>query len=160
MAIPLASLPQLRVGLRKRLSLYILFAVGSFAVIAAIIRAAVSIRDLHYPMTISRVLLWGIVEQTVASLVANAPGLRVLIFPGENFAAGSTSGRRATVGYARERSEHDAFEMRGTLFARAAVPNRGGKDGSVVPNNAEEISDGETAEKGMDDDISILGRAD
>ena len=158
MAIPLVTLPQLRIGLKKKVSLYVVFAAGFFAVIAAIVRAAVSIRDLHFPVSISRVLLWGTVEQAVVTLVANAPGLRVLIFPGENFASGSVSGQRSTAGYTRDRSTHDGFEMNNRNGAMTVVSSpsmrrndhSGGRKNSLVEVNMEN----EHVVKGVEEDSS------
>ena len=76
--------------------------------IASIMRTAMAIRDAR---SIAPVLLWSTVEEAVATLVANAPILRILVFRGRSFGSGHTSGHHGTMGYTRERSMHDTYEL-------------------------------------------------
>lgn len=87
--------------------------------IASIICTALSIRKLTDPLTISPAL-WGTLEETVATVVANAPILRILVFGGTKFASGSHS-NRAKNGCPRERLIHD-YEMGGDLTIVSAKP--------------------------------------
>jgi len=123
MIIPLQALPKLRIDLKKKLSLYVLFAAGSFAMVASILRAAMSIKN---PASISPVLLWSTVEETVATLVANGPILKALVFRGQSFGSSNTS-THGTSGYTRDRSTHDVYEMKpkGNGFTSVVTSSKG-----------------------------------
>lgn len=121
MIIPLQSLSKLKIGFGKKLSLYVLFAAGSFAMAASIVRTTMSIKQ---PNSIAPVILWSVVEETVVNVVANAPMLRVLVFPGQNFA----SSHHSTTGYTRERSTHDRFEMNPKSNLVTVVSSPGAND--------------------------------
>lgn len=73
--------------------------------IASIVRAVMAIKQ---PQSIAPILLWSMVEETVATVVANAPILRVLVFRGRSF---GSSGQPSNTGYTREGSRHDNFEL-------------------------------------------------
>ena len=126
--------------------------------IASIIRTIMSIRD---PRSIAPVLLWSTVEETVVTLVANAPVLRILVFRGRSFANGQTSGHRGTIGYTRERSMHDAYEMtaKGNRVMTVVSSKEQGRhdisidDSLVVQSTVEVIVESQSL-KGKDGDSS------
>jgi hypothetical protein len=108
MIIPLSSLPKLRIGIRKKISLYLLFTVGCFAMVASIMRTVMSLINTT---SIAPVLLWSVVEEAVATIVVNGPILRVLVFKGQNFESSSVPSRD-TRGYTRDRSTgNDRYEL-------------------------------------------------
>lgn len=101
MLIPLQTLPKLRINLRKKISLLVLFALGTVAVAAAIVRCTLFVKDA----TLIKVLTWSGIEQVVCAIVANAPALRPLFFRGRHFESKEShdvpsSGR-----------SHDVYEM-------------------------------------------------
>jgi len=66
--------------------------------------------SISNPLSIAPVLLWSVVEETVATLVVNGPILRVLIFRGQSFASSSGHDTR---GYTRDRSTASGpYELR------------------------------------------------
>src|SRR5436309_3253998 len=97
MVIPLWTLPKLRISLSKKLALGSLFALGSFAMIASIIRCAIAVTDSQ---SLTNVLIWSTVEEIVVIIVANAPILRPLFFRGKNFES-NTSADVTTYGTGR-----------------------------------------------------------
>jgi hypothetical protein len=103
--IPLRTLPKLRISLQKKLSLVFLFALGSFAIIAAILRIVFYINSA----TIFIVIVWSLVETVVSFLVVNGPALRPLLFRGKHFESsnGVPSERLAHP----DRSTHDTYEL-------------------------------------------------
>jgi len=134
MIIPLSSLTKLRIGIKKKISLYLLFTLGAFAMVASVLRAAMSMSN---STSIAPVLLWSIVEEAVATLVVNGPILRVLVFKGQNF--GSSSGpSRDTRGYTRDRSTcQDPYEMSNRLGKVTTTVSadgliEGGEHGGVI----------------------------
>jgi hypothetical protein len=107
MIIPLMTLHKLRVSLRKKLTLGLLFAAGSFAIISSLVRCIIAVTN---PAGLSQVMLmlWSAVEECVFALVANGPIFRPLFFRGNDFAGDSNSRNRAT---GVTRSLHDIYEM-------------------------------------------------
>lgn len=103
--IPLRTLPKLRISLQKKLSLVFLFALGSFAVIAAILRLVFYVNSA----TIFIVIVWSLVETVVSFLVVNGPALRPLLFRGKHFESsnGVPSERLAHP----DLSTHDIYEL-------------------------------------------------
>ena len=85
------------------MSLYFLFALGSFAIIASVVRAVLYINSA----TIATIITWSIVEQFVSFLVVNAPALRPLFFRGNNFESSTKTPTLRSTG----RSVHDAYEL-------------------------------------------------
>jgi hypothetical protein len=81
-----------------------LFTLGSFAIIASIVRTVLFETDA----TLFKVIVWSTVETTVCFLVANGPGLRPLFFRGNNF---ESSGYNSRHGLGTDRSTHDVYEM-------------------------------------------------
>jgi hypothetical protein len=65
---------KLKVGIAKKISLYVLFAASVFCTVVSVMRMAMSI---SHPGSVSPVLLWSTVEEAVASVVPNRPTLRV-----------------------------------------------------------------------------------
>src|SRR5277367_4139193 len=113
MFIPLWTLPKLRISLAKKLALSALFALGSFAMIASIIRCVISVTDAE---SLTKVLIWSTVEEVVAMVVANGPILRPLFFRGKNFESPSsnhlTTGHNGTLAYTNHGGTlHDIYEM-------------------------------------------------
>jgi hypothetical protein len=111
MVIPLWTLPKLRISLAKKLALICLFALGSFAIVASIVRCVISVLDAQ---SLTKVLIWSTVEEVVVVIVANAPILRPLFFRGKNFESNGTSnhGTRGTRGYTTGGGTlHDVYEM-------------------------------------------------
>jgi len=90
MLIPLRTLPKLRLSVKKKLSLIVLFALGSFAIIASIIRTVLFLSDA----TLAKVVLWSFIEEVVCFLVANGPILRPLFFRGNNFESSGATNRQ------------------------------------------------------------------
>ena len=105
MIIPLMTLHKLRISLRKKLTLGLLFAAGSFAIISSLVRCIIAVTN---PAGLSQVLLWSAVEESVFALVANGPIFRPLFFRGKDFAGDTHSRNRAT---GVTRSLHDIYEM-------------------------------------------------
>ena len=109
----------------KKIALIGLFALGSFAIIASIVRCVISVIDSQ---SLTKVLIWSSVEEVVVVVVANAPILRPLFFRGKNFESsgntshhGTTRGTRAyTTGGG---TLHDVYEM---------APDKTGNTVSVV----------------------------
>ena len=118
-----------------------------------------AIRD---PRSIAPVLLWSTVEETVATFVANAPILRVLVFRGRSFDSGHTSGHQSTMGYTRERSMHDTYEMTAkgngvvAVVSSSKEPARGGisRDNALVVLRTVEVTVESESVKGKDADAS------
>jgi hypothetical protein len=101
MRIPLQTPPKLGINLRKKISLIVLFAFGTVAIVAAIVRCILFVRNA----TLIEVLTWSGIEQAVCSVVTNTPLLRPLFFRGKHFE--STEGHGVPSG-ARP---HDIYEM-------------------------------------------------
>jgi hypothetical protein len=115
MLIPLKTLPKLNLTFRKKLSLLILFTLGSFAIIASIVRTVLFIMDA----TLAKVIVWSYVEETVFFVVANGPILRPLFFRSfENRSGGSGRGTRG----------YDLME--GSAAGVVSVVSAGGKAGT------------------------------
>jgi hypothetical protein len=76
MIIPIKTLSTLRIDWKKKLSVMLLFTLGFLAVLAAIVRCVLVLRDA----TVIKVMMWSGIEQVVCYLVANAPALRPLLF--------------------------------------------------------------------------------
>src|ERR1700694_2381953 len=96
MIIPIQTLPKLRINLKKKLSLLFLFTLGSFAILASIVRTSLFLSDA----TLFNVILWSTVEEAVCFLVAKGPALRPLYFRGKDFessGAGNISHRSHTL---------------------------------------------------------------
>ena len=108
--IPLSILPKLKIGLKKKLSLCVLFAAGVFCMIAAIMRMIMPMIHIN---SIAPVLLWSTVEEAVVILVANAPMLRVLFWSGKNFASVTGTSRHAntTLGGRDHTTLQDSYEL-------------------------------------------------
>jgi Fungal rhodopsin domain len=105
MLIPLWTLPKLRISLTKKLSLLALFTLAFFAIIAAVIRCVISVTD---STSLTKVLIWSAVEETVSMIVANIPILRPLFFRGKNFE--SSVGNTARLATNRSRyTDHQAL---------------------------------------------------
>ena len=121
MAIPLWTLPKLRISLTKKLVLGSLFTLAAFAISASIIRCVIVVTN---DTSLTKVLIWSTVEEVVVIVVANAPILRPLFFHGKKF-EGMTSDNcttKGTRGYTEaERSLHDAHGL------------------TIVPNNTVEV---------------------
>jgi hypothetical protein len=114
MFIPLSFLPKLKVGLKKKLSLCALFAVGVFCMVAAVMRMVMSLIDIA---SISPVLLWTTVEEAVVLMVANAPMLRVFFWRGQSFASVTETSQLVTTtfGTGRDRTTiYDDYELSST----------------------------------------------
>lgn len=155
MAIPIGALPKLRINLKKKISLYLVFAAGSFAIIAAIIRTVISVQNLRNPLTISSALLWGTVEEAVATLVANAPILRVLVFGGQRFA--TTSGSRTTGHGTRGRPMRDTYEMTTKQKGvTAIVSSARGQDNPGVPHENSAVVMREIEVKVETEDVKVV----
>jgi len=108
--IPLSILPKLKISLKKKLSLYILFAAGVFCMVAAIMRMIMPMIHIN---SIAPVLLWSTVEEAVVILVANAPMLRVLFWSGQNFVSVTGTSRHvnATLGTRDRVALQDGYEL-------------------------------------------------
>jgi hypothetical protein len=146
--IPLQTLPKLRISMKKKLTLFVLFAAANFAIIAAVVRCVIAV---HNPNGLAQVILWSTVEETVCTLVANGPVLRPLIFRGKGFASDVTSshGRTGTGGYhgtyrgGGGRSNHDIYEMTpkergvGVVSVVSSEPNK--EIGKAVEVNTMEV---------------------
>jgi hypothetical protein len=96
MIIPLSSLHQLRISRRKKIALTFLFALGTFAIIATIIRAIIAIAD---PTSVSKIMIWSDLEVTVSFFVANGPALRPLILCGPCGSSHDSDEERGASGY-------------------------------------------------------------
>ena len=96
MIIPLSSLHQLRISRRKKIALTFLFALGTFAIIATIIRAIIAIAD---PTSVSKIIIWSDLEVTVSFFVANGPALRPLILCGPCGSSHDSDQERGASGY-------------------------------------------------------------
>ena len=107
---------------------------------------------------IAPVLLWSTVEEAVATIVANAPILRVLVFHGRNFASGQTSGH----GYTRDDSGNETYEMvsnRKGVIARVSGPQKQDGNGvtddnSMVVLRTVEVTVENRSASGKDGDVS------
>lgn len=128
--------------------------------IASIVRAVMAVKQ---PQTIAPILLWSMVEETVTTVVANAPILRVLVFPGRSFGSGYTPGPHSSVGYTRERSKHDNFELvagKNGVVAEVSSPkehtNLGCRDNGLVVLRTVEVTvqSGPTDRKDEDESCS------
>jgi hypothetical protein len=119
MLIPLQTLPKLRISLQKKISLILLFTLGSFAIIASIIRTVLFVKDA----TLAKVVVWSFVEEVVFFVVANGPILRPLFFRGSNFESSSNNTRP---GVAHRRTGHDLYELAHTEGV-VSVVSAGGK---------------------------------
>src|SRR6202023_2859053 len=89
MIIPLWTLPKLRISFRKKLALSFLFALGTFAMAATIVRCVVALTDDSD--SLAKILIWSTVEETVAFLVANGPSLRPLFLRGNDGSSHGTT---------------------------------------------------------------------
>jgi hypothetical protein len=112
MAIPLWTLPKLRISLAKKMALISLFTLAAFAIIASIIRCVISVTN---DTSLTKVLIWSTVEEVVVIAVANAPILRPLFFQGKSFENrasdhGTTRGTRSRY-TGRGGTYHDAYEL-------------------------------------------------
>jgi hypothetical protein len=96
MIIPLSSLHQLRISRRKKIALTFLFALGTFAIIATIIRAIIAIAD---PTSVSKIMIWSDLEVIVSFFVANGPALRPLILCGPCGSSHESDEERGASGY-------------------------------------------------------------
>lgn len=108
MVIPLQTLPKLRISLRKKLALAFLFALGTFAMAATIVRCVVALTDDSN--SLSKILIWSTVEETVAFLVVNGPALRPLFLRGKDGSSHGTSNFNDT-GLPRRTTQHDLYEL-------------------------------------------------
>jgi hypothetical protein len=129
MLIPLSTLPKLRLNLKKKLSLVFLFALGSFAIVASLIRTILFLTNA----TLAEVVLWSFVEEVICFLVANGPLLRPLFFRGGDFESSGSAHNRTALNPGG-RSFHDIYEMSPTgkdvgFVSVVSVGNPGGKDG-------------------------------
>jgi hypothetical protein len=129
MLIPLSTLPKLRLNLKKKLSLVFLFALGSFAVAASLIRTTLFLTNA----TLAEVVLWSFVEEVICFLVANGPLLRPLFFRGKDFESSGTANNQSALNTGG-RSLHDIYEMSPTgkdvgFVSVVSVGNAGGKEG-------------------------------
>lgn len=76
MIIPLSTLHHLRISRSKKIALIFLFGLGTFAIIASIVRGVIAITD---PTSVSEICIWSSIEVTVSFFVANGPSLRPFI---------------------------------------------------------------------------------
>jgi hypothetical protein len=123
--IPIQTLPKLRIDLRKKISLLFLFTLGSFAIIASIVRTILFETDA----TLFKVIIWSTVEVVICFLVANGPGLRPLFFRGNNFESSGTYSNRHGVGTGR--STHDVYEMAPKDTGVTCVVSAGDQKGAM-----------------------------
>lgn len=114
MLIPLRTLPKLRINWRKKLTLIAVFALGSFAIITAIVRCVLFVGNA----TVTKVFIWSVVEQVVCYLVANAPALRPLFFRESFESRGSSLEPYST------RSQHEVYELTPGTMAQISVGKR------------------------------------
>jgi hypothetical protein len=114
MLIPLRALPKLRIDWKKKLTLIAVFALGSFAIITAIVRCVLFVGNA----TVTKVFLWSVVEQVVCYLVANAPALRPLFFR-ESFQS-----RGSSLEPYNTRSQHEVYELTPGTMAQISVGKR------------------------------------
>jgi hypothetical protein len=121
MLIPLQTLPKLRISLQKKISLILLFTLGSFAIIASIIRTVLFVKDA----TLAKVVVWSFVEEVVFFVVANGPILRPLFFRGSNFESSSNNTRPGAATHGR--TGHDLYELAHTEGGVVSVVSAGGK---------------------------------
>jgi hypothetical protein len=132
MIIPLQTLTKLRINLKKKLALTFLFALGTFAMVATIIRCVIALTDTTN--SIAKIMIWSTLEETVAFLVANGPALRPLLLRSSDDSGNSASGFTAAH---RTGTHHDLYELAPKDGAFVSVvsagPNRvGGGGGGFV----------------------------
>jgi hypothetical protein len=106
MFIPLQTLPKLRISLRKKLALAFLFALGTFAMAASVVRCVVALTDDSN--SLAKILIWSTVEETVAFLVANGPALRPLFLRSNE---GSSNGTGPLTDRHTRATQHDLYEL-------------------------------------------------
>jgi hypothetical protein len=125
MIIPLQTLTKLRINLKKKLALTFLFALGTFAMVATIIRCVIALTDTTN--SVAKIMIWSTLEETVAFLVANGPALRPLLLRSSDDSNHSASG--FTTG-GRTGTHHDLYELAPKDGAFVSVvsagPNRSG----------------------------------
>jgi len=79
MIIPLSTLHHLRISRGKKIALTFLFGLGTFAIIASIVRGVITITN---PTSVSALCIWSSLEITVSFIVANGPSLRPFLLRG------------------------------------------------------------------------------
>jgi hypothetical protein len=90
--------------MKKKLSLVFLFALGTFAIIIAIVKTILYLNQA----TLFVVIVWSSSETVVSFLVVNGPALRPLFFRGNSFDSTSNSDLPRLNGGA---ASHDAYEL-------------------------------------------------
>ena len=108
MIIPLQTLSKLRINMKKKIALSFLFALGSFAMVATIIRCVIALAD--DTKSLAKIMIWSTIEETVAFLVANGPALRPLLLRGKDGSSDGTSGPNGSR-YPRGTTQHDLYEL-------------------------------------------------
>jgi hypothetical protein len=137
MIIPLRTLPKLRISFRKKLALSFLFALGTFAMAATVIRCVVALTDDSD--SLAKILIWSTVEETVAFLVANGPSLRPLFLRGNDGSSHGTT-QFDEPGHTRRRTQHDLYELtpkeHGVVTVVSSNSNQAKNGRDPFPDNA------------------------